>query len=93
VGARTRAIVDRVEDGEVQARSVWQADDIDGITLLSGADGLEPGTLVDVRIDDVVDDVNFAATVMQVTSAPLSGSPRRRGLPIAAGGSISSFGR
>ena len=93
IGTRSRAIVDRVTDGEVEARTVWQADDIDGITILTGAEGLAPGTIVDVRIDDVVDDVNFAATVLRVASANAIASPRRRGLPIAGGGSISSFGR
>jgi ribosomal protein S12 methylthiotransferase len=93
VGTRTRAIIDRIADGGVEARTVWQADDIDGITTLVGADGLTPGTIVDARIDEVVDDVNFAATVLRVASAPASSAPRRRGLPIAAGASIGSFGR
>jgi ribosomal protein S12 methylthiotransferase len=93
VGTQTRAIIDRVNGGEVEARTVWQADDIDGIATLEGADGLAPGTIVEVRIDDVVDDVNFAASVIRVASSATSTAPRRRGLPIAAGGSISSFGR
>jgi ribosomal protein S12 methylthiotransferase len=93
VGGRTRAIIDRIDGGSIEARTVWQADDIDGITFLDRADGLAPGTIVDVRIDDVVDDVNFAATVIRVASAPAAGTPRRRGLPIAAGASITSFGR
>ena len=93
IGKHARAMIDRVSDGVVEARTVWQADDIDGITMLSGADGLAPGTIVDVRLDDVVDDVNFAATVLRVASATPSGAPRRRGLPIASGASISSFGR
>ena len=93
VGAHTRAIIDRFDDGVVEARTVWQADDIDGITMLQGAEGLAPGTIVDVRIDDVVDDVNFAASVVRVANAAQAGAPRRRGLPIAAGASITSFGR
>jgi ribosomal protein S12 methylthiotransferase len=93
VGTRARAMIDRVAPDGVEARTVWQADDIDGITMLGGAEGLTPGTIVDVRIDDVVDDVNFAASVLRVASAAASGAPRRRGLPIAAGASISSFGR
>jgi ribosomal protein S12 methylthiotransferase len=92
VGTSTRAILDRVNGGETEARTVWQADDIDGITILSGAEGLAQGTIVDVRIDDVVDDVNFAASVVRVASQPSAAAPRRRGLPIA-GASISSFGR
>jgi hypothetical protein len=82
-----------VNDGEVEARTVWQADDIDGITILRGAEGLAPGTIVEARIDDVVDDVNFAASVVRVASGIAATPQRRRGLPIAAGGSISSFGR
>ena len=93
VGKHTRAIIDRIDDGVVEARTVWQADDIDGITMLDNAEGLAPGTIVDVRVDDVVDDVNFAATVLRVSSAASAASPRRRGLPIAAGASITSFGR
>jgi ribosomal protein S12 methylthiotransferase len=93
IGAHTRAIIDRIGADGVEARTVWQADDIDGITTLAGAEGLAPGTIVDVRIDEVVEDVNFAATVMRVASAAASPVTRRRGLPIAAGGSISSFGR
>jgi ribosomal protein S12 methylthiotransferase len=93
VGTHARAIIDRISDGIVEARTVWQADDIDGITTLTGAEGLAPGTIVDVRIDDVVDDVNFAASVLRVAEAPPVGVTRRRGLPIASGASISSFGR
>lgn len=93
IGKRTRAIIDQVAGTAVEGRTVWQADDIDGITTLRGAEGLAPGTIVDVLIDDVIDDVNFAATVVRVASAPQGSAPRRRGLPIAAGGSISSFGR
>jgi ribosomal protein S12 methylthiotransferase len=93
VGTHTRAIIDRVNDGEVEARTVWQADDIDGITIVRGAEGLAPGTIVEARIDDVVDDVNFAASVVRVASGVAATPPRRRGLPIAAGGSIRSFGR
>jgi hypothetical protein len=93
VGSQCRAIIDRIDGDIVEARTVWQADDIDGITTLHRAEGLTPGTIVDVRIDDVVDDVNFAAAVVRVASAPVSGPPKRRGLPIAAGASITSFGR
>src|SRR5205085_6305392 len=37
VGSTTRAIVDRLTDQGVEGRTLCQADDIDGITLLSGA--------------------------------------------------------
>ena len=48
MGRTVRAMVDRVQDdGMVQARTIWQADDIDGVTWLD-ADAALPGTLVDV---------------------------------------------
>jgi ribosomal protein S12 methylthiotransferase len=93
IGKHTRAMVDRVTDAGVEARTVWQADDIDGITLLRKAEGLVPGTIVDVSVDDVLDDVSFEASVIRVVSAPMGAAPRRRNLPIATGASISSFGR
>src|SRR5437763_11943912 len=37
IGAITRAIIDRVTDEGIEGRTLWQADDIDGITMLSGA--------------------------------------------------------
>jgi ribosomal protein S12 methylthiotransferase len=92
VGKLTRAMIDRVTPDGVEARTVWQADDIDGITMLTGAEGLPPGTIVDVRIDDVVDDVNFAATVLRVSDAMQPAGKRRRALPMV-GHSIGSFGR
>jgi ribosomal protein S12 methylthiotransferase len=93
IGTHTRAIVDRPTPGGVEARTIWQADDIDGITTLTNADGLAPGTIVDVAIDDVVADVNFAASVLRVSSAAERPAARRRALPLAAAASIGSFGR
>jgi ribosomal protein S12 methylthiotransferase len=93
IGATTRAIVDRPTEQGIEGRTLWQADDIDGITTLRGANGLVPGTIVDVRIDEVVDDVNFSATVLRVSNAALPTGARRRPLPLAPAGSISSFGR
>ncbi len=93
IGRTVRALVDRVDDGVVHARTVWQADDIDGVTYVSKAVGLRPGTLVDVRITDVVDDVDFAAEVTNVVSQA-GNAPKRRALPVmAAVTSIGSFGR
>jgi ribosomal protein S12 methylthiotransferase len=92
VGKTTRAMIDRVTGEGIEGRTVWQADDIDGITILSGAEELAPGTIVDVRIDDVVDDVNFAAMVLRVSSAMQPVAKRRRALPMV-GHSIGSFGR
>jgi ribosomal protein S12 methylthiotransferase len=93
IGSVTRAIVDRVTEQGVEGRTLWQADDIDGITFLRGADGIAPGTIVEVRIDDVVDDVNFAATALRTANAAQRSPARRRSLPLAASGSIGSFGR
>ncbi|MHB1863370.1 MAG: 30S ribosomal protein S12 methylthiotransferase RimO [Gemmatimonadaceae bacterium] len=91
LGRTVRAMVDRVnDDGTVQARTVWQADDIDGVTWLD-ADAA-PGTLVDVVIDDV-DDYDFRASVTGVISAPPAPARRRRLLPMAAAATIGSFGR
>ena len=90
-----RAIVDRAaEPGErAQARLEIQADDIDGVTWLDGAEELAPGTIVQVRADSVVDDYDFTASVQAVVTPPLSESPRphRRSLPLAT--TVGSFGR
>jgi hypothetical protein len=75
----------------VQARTVWQADDIDGVTYVTGADGILPGAFIDVRLDDVVEDVDFAATLGAVVSMPAAPPRRARALPVM--GSIGSFGR
>ena len=92
VGRTVQAIVDRRgADGEPsQGRVVWQADDIDGVTYLSG--DAPPGTLTEVRIDGVVDDVDFDATLLRVVApaGPPAWTPRR--LPVVAS-TIGSFGR
>lgn len=93
VGRTVRAIVDRVHDEDtVEARTIWQAHDIDGITLCrvegAGPD-IRGGTLMDVRVDAVEDDVDLRATIVRALShaTPARG---RRMLPMA---SIGSFGR
>ena len=94
VGRVVPALVDRVGEvpGALVARTVWQADDVDGVTRLTGA--ARPGDLVEVRLDEVVDDYDFAATLLRVTDrAPSAAPARRRALPLAAAGSIGSFGR
>jgi ribosomal protein S12 methylthiotransferase len=92
VGTVVRALVDRVDDeGVVQARTSFQADDIDGVTYVSGAEGILPGTFIDVRLDEVVEDVDFAATLVAVVSTPVAPPRRARTLPVM--GSIGSFGR
>lgn len=101
IGHTVAAIVDRVTenlpDGSepAQARTVWQADDVDGITYLSGH--APAGSIVEARIHDVVDDYDFAASIVRVLdSAPRASSPSQRGgraLPIMSGVSSGSFGR
>jgi ribosomal protein S12 methylthiotransferase len=91
VGTLARAIVDRASNGTSQARLPWQADDIDGITLLDEAH--LPGTFVDVAVGEVVDDYDFRASVVRVAeSAP---APTRRpafALPVLHP-TIGSYGR
>ena len=93
VGRSVPAMVDRVAaDGEpAQARLVWQADDIDGITRI--ATDARPGTILEVRVD-AVDDYDFDATLQRVLDEPPAAAPRRpmRALPVMAT-SVGSFGR
>jgi ribosomal protein S12 methylthiotransferase len=94
LGRTMRAMVDRpASDGEpAQARLLCQADDIDGITRV--ATGSAAGSLLDVRVDDVVDDFDFDATLVRVIDAPtpLAPASRTRALPMLAT-TIGAFGR
>ena len=92
IGRTIRAIVDQPADHEgiCIARSVWQADDIDGVTRLLG--DAPAGAIVEAAIEDVVDDYDFRATLVRVLDVPAAAPPARRMLPIA-GSSIGSFGR
>jgi ribosomal protein S12 methylthiotransferase len=94
IGRTARTMVDRVVDGEAEARTVWQADDVDGVTLLDGAESLSAGTIVDAVIEGVEDDVDFRATLLRVVDrpAPPAGA-RRRALPVVGGATIGSYGR
>jgi ribosomal protein S12 methylthiotransferase len=91
VGTTVPAIVDRLTGDGVEARLQCQADDIDGTTLVAGS--APPGTIVSVRVDDVVDDYSFRATLRAELSAlpPQAARVPRRALPVAA--SIGSWGR
>ncbi|MEP7346403.1 MAG: 30S ribosomal protein S12 methylthiotransferase RimO [Gemmatimonadaceae bacterium] len=94
LGTTVRAIVDRAAgpDGLALARTAGQADDIDGITrVLSTA---APGSFLDVRLDDLVDDYDFVATeIARIGAAPLREQRNRaRVLPIA-GSTIGTYGR
>ncbi|HEY7568286.1 MAG TPA: 30S ribosomal protein S12 methylthiotransferase RimO [Gemmatimonadaceae bacterium] len=96
VGQTHRAIVDRASTpGErAQARLEIQADDIDGVTWLDGADELAPGTIVHVRAQSVVDDYDFTASVEGIALPAVDGAAQRqrRSLPLVAT-TVGSFGR
>jgi ribosomal protein S12 methylthiotransferase len=93
IGRTARTMVDRIVDGEAQARAVWQADDVDGVTLLDGAESLEPGTIVDAVIEGIEEDVDFRATLLRVVGrVGPAVAPRPRALPVV-NASIGSFGR
>ncbi len=90
-----RAIVDRRDDitGEAIGRTVWQADDIDGITRFHGT--ATPGSIVDCLVEDVVDDYDFVAHILRVHDAPVGVSaPVRAGrsLPVMSA-TTASYGR
>jgi ribosomal protein S12 methylthiotransferase len=93
LGRTVLTMVDRVADGEAQGRTVWQADDVDGISYVHGADTLAPGTIVDAVIEGIEDDVDFRATVLRVVDVP-GATPVRaaRSLPVMST-TIGSFGR
>lgn len=95
VGTSAIAIIDHSLPDGSRARLPWQADDIDGTTQLT--EKLEPGSFVDVTVTGVVEDYDFAATLMSSRHAtPDAGQERRtrlrsRSLPLA--GSMGSYGR
>lgn len=95
VGLTVRALVDRVHDDFVEARTAWQADDIDGVTRITST-GVVPraGSFVDVTIESVIDDYDFEASLERIVSSPKAAAPRRslRTLPVM-GGSVGSYGR
>jgi ribosomal protein S12 methylthiotransferase len=90
VGTRTRGIVDRRGD-RLEARAIWQADDIDGITWLAG--DAAPGSIVDMTITGVQDDYDFLATQHAVLAGPPVIARGRAALPVVSLTSIGSFGR
>jgi ribosomal protein S12 methylthiotransferase len=90
VGRRTRGIVDRRGD-RLEARALWQADDIDGITWLEG--DAAPGSIVDMTITAVQDDYDFVATQHAVVATPSVPARPRKALPVVPLTSIGSFGR
>lgn len=68
VGRDTDVLVDRVADPDEEGathvgRVMWQADDVDGITLVRQSGWARPGDFVRVRIDDNAD-YDFHATAL-----------------------------
>ena len=59
VGTQATALIDQLitddADFTAVARTEAQALDIDGVTNLTGTDGLEPGAMVKVEITDALD--------------------------------------
>ena len=92
IGMTARTMIDRVVDGEAHARTVWQADDVDGIAYVQGAERLAPGTIVDAVIEGVDDDVDFRATLLRVVDAMTAPTKRVRALPMMPV-TMGSFGR
>ena len=90
VGKRTHGIVDRRGD-TLEARAIWQADDIDGITWLQG--DATPGSIVEMTITSVRDDYDFVATQHSVVAPPRAASRSRAALPVLSLTSLGSFGR
>jgi ribosomal protein S12 methylthiotransferase len=93
IGRTVHAIVDRPAEraGFAEARTVWQADDVDGVTRVRTE--AVAGSILDVRIDSVENDYDFEATALRVVSAPVTIELRpSRSLPLFAT-TIGSFGR
>jgi ribosomal protein S12 methylthiotransferase len=97
-GRAVRAIVDRVTDDGVEARTLWQAPEIDGITTIPCEVGREKwdvgsGDILDVVIDGVSEDADLAASILAVARhfpLPTSHARGRQPLPIAT---VGSYGR
>jgi ribosomal protein S12 methylthiotransferase len=93
-GRRSVVLVDRVdaERGTSEARLPWQADDVDGVTHID--EPLQPGTIAEVAVEEVIDDYDFQASLIRVTLPPSAPERRRsaRELPISQV-TIGSYGR
>ncbi|MCC6242306.1 MAG: 30S ribosomal protein S12 methylthiotransferase RimO [Gemmatimonadaceae bacterium] len=96
IGRTTSVLIDRVGDapGQLVARAPWQADDIDGVVYVYGEAPI--GSLVDVRITQVVDDYDFRAEWVGIADQPAAPISRlTRSLPMVSDpiSSVGSFGR
>ncbi|MES2521990.1 MAG: 30S ribosomal protein S12 methylthiotransferase RimO [Gemmatimonadota bacterium] len=99
LGRETRVLVERTAEasGVVVCRAPWQADDIDGVTFVRA--NATPGSMLDVTIDSIIDDMDFHGTLVRVADVP--GAPvvrASRALPMAAAlpiapSTVGSYGR
>ena len=94
-GHTVRAIVDRVTADRIEARTVWQAPEIDGTTTIqwevgSGKWDVRSGDIVDVVIEGVSEDADLTASIVRVTSHFALPTHPRRNLPLAT---VGSYGR
>ena len=94
IGSHVRVLVDARADetGRAQGRAPWQADDVDGVTRV--VTDAVPGDFVEVEIDSVEDDYDFAASAVRVLDryrAPARAPRLGRVLPVAS--TVGSFGR
>ena len=94
IGSRVRVLVDARADesGRAQGRAPWQADDVDGVTRV--VTDAAPGDFVEVEIESVEDDYDFAANAVRVVDryrAPVRAPRLGRVLPVAS--TVGSFGR
>lgn len=91
VGKVARMLIDRRgENGGPIGRLPWQADDVDGVTFID--EEIPPGEFADVAVEEVVDDYDFKASLVNRISpvpAPAARSMKRI-LPLAT---IGSYGR
>lgn len=94
VGTSARAIVDREgpPGAPAELRLDAQADDIDGLTWCHTS--LPPGSILSVRLTEVVADYDFAATAEGELGPPVAATRPLRGrqLPITSS-TVGSFGR
>ncbi len=97
VGCRRSVLVD--EGGETPVgRTMGQADDVDGVTFLSGRSDLRAGMIVEAEITAAADYDLEARTLAVLRDAPpieaaRHAAERRRSLPIAPLGLDAGFGR
>jgi ribosomal protein S12 methylthiotransferase len=90
IGRQMRAIVDRAGE-RTEARTMGQADDIDGVTWLE--EPVAPGSIVDLTVSGVENEYDLTATLDRIVVPPAQSATLdhgRRVLPLATMG---SFGR